>query len=53
MYNSGVATKSGGKYHKQSCKMVGNMATENKLYYKDAVAAEKDGYKPCAVCFKK
>ncbi len=48
-----VATKGGQKYHKQSCKMVGNMDTANKVYYKDAAAAEKDGYKPCSVCFKK
>ncbi|MEI6437423.1 MAG: hypothetical protein WCO69_01585 [Candidatus Omnitrophota bacterium] len=48
-----VATKAGGKYHKQSCRMVGNMDTANKVYYKDAAAAEKDGYKPCGICYKK
>ena len=47
-----VATKDGGKYHKQNCKMVGNMKTENKVYFKDAAEAEKAGYKPCGICFK-
>ncbi|NTV28979.1 MAG: hypothetical protein HGA80_02740 [Candidatus Omnitrophica bacterium] len=48
-----VATQDGGKYHKQNCKMVGNMKTENKVYYKDTAVAEKAGYKPCGVCLKK
>jgi methylphosphotriester-DNA--protein-cysteine methyltransferase len=48
-----VATKAGGKYHKQNCRMVGSMDTANKVYYKDVAAAEKDGYKSCAICFKK
>ena len=48
-----VGSKSGKKYHKQSCKMVDNMDTANKVYFKDAAGAEKEGYKPCSVCFKK
>ncbi|MBF0330752.1 MAG: hypothetical protein HQL17_02355 [Candidatus Omnitrophica bacterium] len=48
-----VVTKAGGKYHKQSCRIVAGMDTANKVYYKDVAAAEKDGYKPCAICFKK
>ncbi|MBF0594581.1 MAG: hypothetical protein HQL22_06405 [Candidatus Omnitrophica bacterium] len=48
-----VATKSGGKYHKQGCKMLGNTDADNKVYFKDAAAAEKAGYKPCGVCLKR
>ena len=48
-----VASKGGEKYHKQGCKYAANMDTANKVYYKDAAAAEKDGYKPCGICFKK
>ncbi|MBF0486110.1 MAG: hypothetical protein HQL16_06320 [Candidatus Omnitrophica bacterium] len=47
-----VATKDGKAYHKQNCRMVANMDAANKVYYKDAAAAEKDGYKACKVCFK-
>ncbi len=45
-----VASTGGGKYHKQSCKFVMNMTTENKVYFKDAAEAQKAGYKPCSVC---
>ena len=48
-----VTSKGGDKYHKQGCKYVSGMDTANKVYYKDAAAAEKDGYKPCGVCLKK
>ncbi|MFH0753056.1 MAG: hypothetical protein V2A70_00650 [Candidatus Omnitrophota bacterium] len=48
-----VVSKAGGKYHKQSCRMVAAMDPSNKVYYKDTAAAEKKGYKPCAICFKK
>ena len=46
-----VATKGGEKYHKQGCRILAKVDTANKVYYKDAAAAEKDGYKPCAICF--
>ena len=48
-----VASKGGAKYHKQGCTYVAKMDTASKVYYKDAAAAEKDGYKPCGICFKK
>ncbi len=47
-----VASKGGDKYHVQGCKYLANIDAANKVYYKDAAAAEKDGYKRCSVCLK-
>ena len=48
-----VASTGGGKYHKQNCSYVAKMDVANKVYFADTAAAEKAGYKPCGVCFKK
>ena len=48
-----VASTGGGKYHKQNCSYAAKMDVANKVYFADAAVAEKAGYKPCGVCFKK
>ncbi len=48
-----VASKEGGKYHLPTCSMVTGIKPENKVTFKTKAEAEKAGYTPCAVCFKK
>jgi methylphosphotriester-DNA--protein-cysteine methyltransferase len=48
-----VASKGSDKYHLPTCAMAANIKPENKITFKTKAEADKAGYKPCGVCFKK
>jgi hypothetical protein len=45
-----IANSNSGKFHVASCKWVGEMSEEHKVYYSSREDAIKAGYVPCKVC---
>lgn len=45
-----VASKSGSKFHLDSCPGASQIKTENKIYFKSVKEAEAAGYTPAANC---
>lgn len=48
-----VASKKGDKYHLANYSHGGEIAPENQIWFNSIEEAEKMGYKPCSLCFKK
>lgn len=45
-----VGSKNSDVYHYPSCRYVGNILEENKIWFEDAQDAVNQGYRPCKVC---
>lgn len=45
-----VGSKESRKYHSPSCRYARKIKEENRVYFKDAEDAERQGYLPCKVC---
>jgi len=48
-----VASKKSDKYHLANYTHAGEIAPENRIWFDSIEEAEKAGYKPCGICFKK
>lgn len=48
-----VASKNSDKYHLANYTHAGEISPENQIWFNSIEEAEKMGYKPCGICFKK
>jgi methylphosphotriester-DNA--protein-cysteine methyltransferase len=45
-----IASRSGERYHRLSCKQAARIVPDHALYYENAADARADGFTPCSLC---